>query len=455
MGHIGRLAVVVWLVGVISIGVRAEDRDALVTLKPTHPVANPSRQDRSVTRLNFSADGSRLLVQTDATTTLWNLATRKPAMDIPPRHPNADRGDSVFSINGGAFFVVAQPRGNFALRDVATGASRGAAKFPPPQTATGFPNTPATVISRDGKWMACAFNSHPGPQRTLVNGKPVPREPCTVILFDTRTGAPRHTWTPKTKPLVADKYAPPGAPQDAAYVFALEFSPDAHYLATATTDGNVAVYDTAAGTEVGAFNEWDEHKYAPTQRDLHQDMFTWTHDGRSLIMPASLQHDWTPCWTVTGRDVRDLRWPPETAASTTTAPPAEPPAPRGRPHLPTPSEQMRLSRQHTGQPVGDDTRAGPGGSVAWQAFSSDGHYAVFAFSLRQDGNPFNDQSRLSIADLSAGRNLGSVHVTSGAVTYIRFSPDNKKVAWGTHDGTACVTTLDALIAMAHTAQQIR
>jgi hypothetical protein len=110
---------------------------------------------------------------------------------------------------------------------------------------------------------------------------------------------------------------------------------------------------------------------------------------------------------------------------------------------------MRLSREHLGQPTGSETASGPGGSIAWQAFSSDGHYAVFAFSLRQDGNPYNDQSRLSVADLSAGRNLGSVHVSSGAVTHVRFSPDNKKVAWGTHDGTACVTTVNALIASAN------
>jgi len=56
MGHTGRLAVVVWLVGAVAVCSYADDRDALVTLKPTHPVANPSRQDRSVNRLNFPAD---------------------------------------------------------------------------------------------------------------------------------------------------------------------------------------------------------------------------------------------------------------------------------------------------------------------------------------------------------------------------------------------------------------
>ena len=457
MHPIGRLGVVVWLVGAVAVCALADDGAALlVTLKPTHPVANSARKLRPVTRLTFSADGARLLVQTEETATLWNPATRKPVYDLPPRNPSPDPGSvTVFSTNGGALFVIGEAKGNFALRDLATGAARGAAKFPP-QQKNGFAIVPETVVSRDGRWMAGAFNNHPwGSPRGMVGGKPLPLEPCKVILFDTRTGAPRHTWTPKTKPPVAaDNVATPGALQDAAYVFALEFSPDGHYLATATTDGNVTVYDTAGGREVGTFDAWDERKHtAPTPRELRQEMFTWSDDGKSLIMPATLRHERTPCWTVTGKDVRDLRWPPEAASAA--APPAPPAAPRPRGHLPTPSEQMRASREHLREPTGAETGGGPGGEVAWQAFSSDGRYAVFAFTVRKNGNPFEDQSRLSVADLSAGRNLGSVKVSASAVTYVRFSPDNKKVAWGTHDGTAYVTTLNGLIAMAGAAQEIR
>jgi hypothetical protein len=192
-------------------------------------------------------------------------------------------------------------------------------------------------------------------------------------------------------------------------------------------------------------------------------MFTWMDDAKSLIMPATLQHELTPCWTVTGQTVRDVRWPAETPASAGPAiakpldAPNPPPPTRPRTHLPTPSEQMRESREHlAGKPSGpastDDARHP--GEVAWEAFSPDGHYAVFAFG---DGNSnvFAATSRISIADLSSGKNLGSVLGIPGAVTPIRFSPDSRKVAWGTHDGTVYVIPIDALIAMARTQQRIR
>jgi WD40 repeat protein len=449
------------LFGALFTHAYADGAAQLIVLKPTHPPAKPNAKLHSVDRLTFSADGSRLLVVLDESATLWNLATRKPAgFDLPPRKPGPDPGGvTVISTNGGAFFVAVEGKGNFVLHDTATGAARGAVRFPP-QQASGFPIVPTAVISRDGKWMACAFNSHPwGSPRGVVNGKPLPMEPCRVILFDTRTGAPRHTWTPKTKDPVIDKSAGPQPPQDLPHVFALEFSPTGQYLAAATIDGNVTVYDTAAGREVGVFNEWNEQRtIAPTPGDLHQEMFTWMDDGKSVIMPASLLLNQTPRWTVTGKEVRDVRLPAENLASLAQAPraaAAATPPPRPRSHLPTPSEQMRESQEHlTGKPAAPDTGAN-GGELACKAFSADGKYAVAAFTIRTDGNAFNKRARVSIADLAAGRNLGSVHGITGAVTFIRFSPDGKKVAWGAEDQTVYVCPVDALTAMAANQQQIR
>lgn len=284
----------------------SEDRTArLWDVASGEPIGAPMVHRNFVMGVTFSPDGTRLFTAShDNTTRVWDADTAAPISD-PMRHPSEVVGTEASPDGRQLVNAVSSTTYNgIWLWDLRPGAARGW-----PLGSAGAAS--AAGLNRDGTLIAAA--GHDGVIRLwnstnwMATALELPAQPAVSLLSfsaDGRWLGAAHGGSGRLWNLATRKLVPLEQPHGAA-ILSMDFSPDGSRLATASSDGTAAIWESETGRRLSRFPDLPARP-GRVAESLREDIFTVRFHPDGVRLLTTSRNRTAAVWdTTTGRKIRD------------------------------------------------------------------------------------------------------------------------------------------------------
>ena len=391
---------------------------------PGQPGPTDSSPAERVQKLTYSADGTRLVAWTLSTVVVWDLQRKEPVFEsrrsVSAMRWTATQGNFITFTPADAYKKAKTPlpdKKDFVPRPmvvetrlISSGKLRPPIKLPQPKNQAemvDYVDLGTSSISPDGRWVASAgFSRHPSARKPISDRQAAEQ----VEVVDTATGSIRFRLNPKYK---ADFDAAGQRQGQVPRIWITSFSNDSQYLAAASSDGALTVWDMRTGKETAVFR----YEGGFDQLD-GRDALVWIGGHDSVLVPVRAPTGFARCDMSTRKLI----------------------------------------------PLGHDKSEGVNG-VPRKDLLSGSAYMTYAFtpdasrvaynSVEPLSNGSPNSSPMIFDDLKGGEYIGRIPGIEGDhVTELTYSPDGSHLAIGTMKGHIVVYAVSDLDKLAKRQQRI-